>query len=522
MTDDGELLRLEDLSKSYAGITVLREVSFELRRGEVVAIAGENGAGKSTVLSIITGLVRPSAGTVTYSGRSVPDNWSPAQARLAGVSSVQQELSVNPHQTVAENIFMGRWPTHLGLVPGRGLNRAAEQLLERVGLDCSPRTPVRQLPLGKRQLVEIAKALVVNPKLLILDEATSALDDEQVDRIFGLVRELRSAGTTTILVTHRMGEMFHISDRFVILKDGALVEVRDRAATTEDQLIHAMLGRSMTELFPTKTAVINDANDANGTAGLSVQGLSVGEHCHEIDVAVPPGRIVGLGGLQGQGQREVLRALFGLEKHRGKVRFDGRQLNLTTPGAAIRNHIAFVPEDRKDEGVLLEHTVAQNLELPNLRTLSPWSRLTTVSVRASRQLVTDLITALQIKATPAQTTRRLSGGNQQKVSLAKWLPTRPKLLLLAEPTRGIDIGTKREIYQMLRNFAADGMSILLTSGDTLELIGLCDEVAVMYEGRIVTVLRGDQLTEARLVEASVRGAHRSDSTVAAPVAGDAA
>lgn len=519
MIDDSELLRLEDVSKSYAGITVLREVSFELRKGEVAAIAGENGAGKSTVLSIITGLVQPSAGTVTYAGRSVPDNWSPAQARLAGVSSVQQELSVNPHQTVAENIFMGRWPTHLGLVPGRGLNRAAEQLLERVGLDCSPRTPVRQLPLGKRQLVEIGKALVVNPKLLILDEATSALDDEQVARIFGLVRDLRSAGTTTILVTHRMGEMFQISDRFVILKDGALVEVRDRAATTEDQLIHAMLGRSMTELFPTKPAVVENLNGPNG---LSVRGLSVGEHCHEIDVAVPPGRIVGLGGLQGQGQREVLRALFGLEKHRGQVQFDGRQLSLTTPGAAIRNHIAFVPEDRKDEGVLLEHTVAQNLELPNLRTLSPWSRLTTVSVRASRQLVTDLITALQIKATPAQTTRRLSGGNQQKVSLAKWLPTRPKLLLLAEPTRGIDIGTKREIYQMLRNFAADGMSILLTSGDTLELIGLCDEVAVMYEGRIVTVLRGDQLTEARLVEASVRGAHRSDSTVATPVAGDAA
>lgn len=508
MSDDGGLLRLDEVSKSYAGITVLRDVSFDLRRGEVVSLAGENGAGKSTVLSIITGLIRPSSGTLTYAGRPVPDSWSPAQARLGGVSSVQQELSVNPHQTVAENIFMGRWPTRWGLVPGRGLNGAAEHLLERVGLGCSPRTPVRQLPLGERQLVEIAKALVVEPKLLILDEATSALDDEQVARVFGVVRELRDAGTTTVLVTHRMGEMFQISDRFVVLKDGALVEVRDRATTTDDKLIHAMLGRSMTQLFPAKTAATTAGDPA---AGLAVQALSVGEHCRDIDLAVPPGRIVGLGGLQGQGQREVLRALFGLGKYRGTVRLDGRQLHLSTPRAAIRNHIAFVPEDRKDEGVLLEHTVAKNLELPNLRTLSPWSRLTTVSVQASRRLVTDLIGALQIKATPQQTTRRLSGGNQQKVSLAKWLPTRPKVLLLAEPTRGIDVGTKREIYQMLRDFAADGMCILLTSGDTLELIGLCDEVAVMYEGRIVTVLRGDQLTEAQLVKASVRGAHRDDA-----------
>jgi len=502
MAVEGEapLIRLEGVGKTYGTIEVLRDVTVDIGAGEVVALAGENGAGKSTVLSIITGLIAPTTGKVSLNGDILPVGWTPAAAREAGIASVQQELSLNPHQSIAENIFMGAWPARWGLVHGRDIDRRAAELLSRVGVDRDPRTPVRRLALAERQLVEIAKALAVRPRLLVLDEATSSLDDGQVARVFDVVRDLTGSGTSTIVVTHRMSEMFAICDRFVILKDGALVDVRQRDETDEDGLVTAMLGRTMSQLFPDRSG----GSSPERGGGMRVRGLDVGT-VQGLDLEVPAGSITGLGGLQGQGQRDVLRALFGLKPHRGTIEVDGRKIAVGSPRAAIAHHIAYVPEDRKDEGVLVEQSVGRNLELPNLRTLAPWTKLSTVSRRAAAELTASMIAALQIKATPGQITRRLSGGNQQKVSLAKWLPTRPHVLLLAEPTRGIDIGTKREIYRLLREFADSGMAILLTSGDTLELIGLCDRVHVMYEGRIVDSLSEEDLTEERLVEASVTG-----------------
>ncbi|MEV5704106.1 sugar ABC transporter ATP-binding protein [Actinoallomurus sp. NPDC052274] len=493
------MLSVEGVCKSFAGNRVLDEVSFDVRAGEVLALVGENGAGKSTVLSLITGLQTPDSGRILLDGEPVR-GWSPQRARDAGIGSVHQELSLNPHQTVAENIFLGAWPTRGGLVLGRHLAERARPLLERVGLDVDPRSKAGRLPLGQQQLVELAKALASGPRLLILDEATSALDDDQVQAVFRVVRELREANSSVIMVSHRMGELFAMADRLTVLRDGQVTATRERAETDHDDIVRLMIGRELSNLFPDRPAATETG------PRLVARGLTVPGACHGVDLELAPGRIIGLGGLQGQGQREVLRALAGLARHTGSVELDGRPCRSRSPRDAIRRGIAYVPEDRKIEGVHVAQSVRANLALPNLRELAPASRLATVARGAENRLVEELIGRLRVKtSSPAQQVRRLSGGNQQKVALAKWLPTRPGVLLLAEPTRGIDVGTKKEIYHLLRELADGGMAVLVTSGDTMELVGLCDEVAVMYEGTVVDRLSGPDLTEERLVRASVTG-----------------
>ncbi|GAA1786129.1 sugar ABC transporter ATP-binding protein [Actinomadura chokoriensis] len=512
------LLAVEQVSKSFAGNRVLHEVSFDVRAGEVLALVGENGAGKSTVLSLVTGMLAPDSGRVVYEGEPVRD-WSPHRARAVGIGSVHQELSLNPHQSVAENVFLGQWPARRGLVLRRDLARRARPLLDRVGLDVDPLTRAGRLPLGQQQLVELAKALASGPRLLILDEATSALDDDQVGAVFKVVDELRAAGSSVITVSHRMGELFAIADRLTVLKDGAVMATRERAETDHDDIVHLMIGRELSDLFPPKAAeperpapaerpaeAARSAGRPAEKAVLSARGLTVPGACAGVDLDLEPGRIIGLGGLQGQGQRAVLRALFGLVRHTGRIELDGRPVRLASPREAIRRKIAYVPEDRKVEGLHVAQTVRANLALTNLGTVTPARRLTTVDRRAEAALVADLIERMRIKvAGPEQEARRLSGGNQQKVALARWLPAEPRILLLAEPTRGIDVGTKREIYHLLRRLAGSGVAVLVTSGDTMELVGLCDEVAVMYEGAVVDRLSGGDLTEERLVRASVTG-----------------
>ncbi|MEU6144070.1 sugar ABC transporter ATP-binding protein [Streptomyces sp. NPDC047081] len=510
------LLSVEQVSKSFAGNQVLREVSLTVEPGEVLALVGENGAGKSTVLSLVTGLLAPDSGRVVHNGTPVPRAWSPHRARAAGIGSVHQELSLNPHQSVAENVFLGAWPSRHGLVRGRELAARARPFLDRVGLDVDPHLRAGRLPLGSLQLVELAKALAGEPRLLILDEVTSALDEDQVAAVFRVVRELRDSGGSVIFVSHRMAELFAISDRLTVLKDGVVTATREREQTDHDDIVRLMIGRELSDLFPSK------ASGAPSEPLLRASELTVPGGCTGVDLDLVPGRVLGLGGLQGQGQREVLRALFGLTRHTGRITVDGRPARIASPREAIRHRIAYVPEDRKTEGVHTARSVRDNLALPSLRELAPARRLTTVSRTAEARLVAELTERLRIKAaSPAQEARRLSGGNQQKVALAKWLPASPRVLLLAEPTRGIDIGTKREIYHLLRRLADEGMAVLVTSGDTMELVGLCDEVAVLYEGKVVDRLSGDGLTEERLVRASVTGAAVSANATAAETHGPA-
>jgi ABC-type sugar transport system ATPase subunit len=509
------MLSVDRVNKSFSGNQVLTDVSFDVRAGEVLALVGENGAGKSSVLGLITGLLTPDSGRIVYEGSPVRA-WSPQRARAAGIGSVHQELTGNPHQTVAENVFLGNWPTRRGLVLRRDLAVAARPLLARVGVDVDPRTRLGDLPLAQQQLVELAKALAAAPRLLILDEATSALDDDQVRVVFRVVRELRDAGGAVIVVSHRMGELFEISDRLVVLKDGELVATKDRVNNDNDDLayndiVRLMIGRELSDLFPPKASVTGEQE-----VRLRVRGLTVPGACRDVDLDLAPGRITGLGGLQGQGQRGVLRALFGLAGHAGRIELDGRACRLASPREAIARGIVYVPEDRKTEGLHLDHDLVANLALPNMRALAPARRFGTVDRRAQAGLIQTLTKRLQIKtASPRLATRRLSGGNQQKVAIAKWLAGPRQVLLLAEPTRGIDVGTKREIYLLLRRLAGEGMAVLVTSGDTMELVGLCDEVAVMYEGAIVERLAGPALTEESLVRASVAGGHLAGSVTGA-------
>ncbi|WUH99530.1 sugar ABC transporter ATP-binding protein [Spirillospora sp. NBC_00431] len=537
------LLAVEEVSKSFAGNRVLDRVSFDVRAGEVLALVGENGAGKSTVLSLVTGLLAPDSGRMLYDGEPLR-SWSPHRAREVGIGSVHQELSLNPHQTVAENVFLGQWPSRRGLVRRRDLARRARPLLERVGLDVDPLTRAGRLPLGQQQLVELAKALASGPRLLILDEATSALDDDQVRSVFAVVDELRAADSSVIIVSHRMGELFAVADRLTVLKDGEVMATRERVETDHDDIVRLMIGRELSDLFPPKAGMsggadgddlvdggdlaaipsekeIAEEKDAAESAAkspvstgkpvLRARGLTVHGACTEVDLDLEPGRIIGLGGLQGQGQRAVLRALFGLARHTGRVELDGRSVRLASPREAIRHRIAYVPEDRKVEGLHVAQTVRANLALTNLDVVTPGRRLLTVDRGAEARLVDDLVERMRIRVTgPEQEARRLSGGNQQKVALARWLPSKPRVLLLAEPTRGIDVGTKREIYHLLRRLADGGVAVLITSGDTMELVGLCDEVAVMYEGAVVERLAGAELTEERLVRASVTGTVTGD------------
>lgn len=511
MTGSTAFLRTEGLTKSFSGNRVLDSVSLEALPGEVVALVGENGAGKTTFMNIVTGVIPAESGTLmvgdhsVHFGRHDQSHWGPRKAQLAGISAVHQELSLAPDLSVAENISLANWPMRRGgLVDGRSMRERATRALEEVGLDIDPRVTVRGLPLGLQQLVELAKALSVDPRLLFLDEATSALDENQVAATFRAVQRFRDRGGSVVFVSHRLDEVFTISQRVAVLKDGVLVGVRDTLATNDDELVRMMVGRSLQDLFPPKADV-----DSQAPHVVTVRDLNIGKTGHSVSLDVRAGEILGLGGLQGQGQREVLRSLFGIGGRSSAMSFAGARSAIRSPGDAVRSQIAYMPADRKTEGLLLPMSVGFNVSLASI------PRLSTVfaTVRRSREvaLVREMVDRLRIKVSSLkQPVGRLSGGNQQKVALAKWLAIHPRLYLLDDPARGIDVGTKREIYFLLRQVADGGAGVVVTSTDTMELAGMCDRILVFYEGEIVDELEGDRLNEENLVRASVTAAGRKE------------
>lgn len=498
------ILKMTGVSKAFGPVVVLQGVNLTVMPGEIVALVGENGAGKSTLLSIVTGMHSASSGATEVFGHEVDSSWGPHAAKEAGVNSVHQELSLNPHQTVAENILMGRWPTRAGKTDRKAMLQRSVELLSKVNLDVDPDTKVSDLDLGSQQLVELAKALETSPRLLILDEASSALDEDQVQSVFAVARQVSQAGGAVLLVSHRMQELFEVSTKLLVLKDGVVTGELQTDDATESQVIKLMLGRELSQLFPEKA---NDSARSNQAVLSAAEVQTLDDASVSVDIR--PGWILGLGGLQGQGQREILRSLFGLGAARAKYQVRGKEVRIGNPRQAIAKGLAFIPADRKLEGVQVDRPVDSNLTLPSLGKLAISWLFGTIKNSREEDLVTNLVDKLHIKiASRKQKVRFLSGGNQQKIVLSKWFPLDPQILLLDEPTRGIDVGTKKEIYHLLRKLSDQGVGILVTSGDTMELVGLCDEVSVLYEGKEVDRLWGSSLTEEELVRASVTGTSR--------------
>jgi len=491
--------QMRGVSKHYGGVRALQGVDFACERGRIHAVLGENGAGKSTLIKIMAGVVQPSEGTMFLEGREVAFA-SPLEATGAGIVCIFQELSLMPDLTVADNICITDPPRRFGLIDQRAQRRRAEELLARVGCeDVHPRERVRNLSLSRRQMVEIAKALGRNPKILILDEATSALTAADVEKVYEILRRLRDEGLAILYISHRMHEIKALADVCSVFRNGRHIETFVKGARTDDQVIELMIGREYTQVFPAKPVRTEAPPKV-----LEVEHLSWGEQLHDISLSVGRGEIVGLGGLDGQGQRELLLALFGvLRGVGGTVRIDGGPVRITSPRKAksAGYDMALIPEDRKSEGLMLPMSVRDNIAMASISQLT---RGIVVDRGRERTRIEAMIKKLSIRAgdvdDPVAT---LSGGNQQKVVIAKWLMTDARIVLLNDPTRGIDVGTKQEMYQLLRELADAGTAILFYTTDYDELIGCCDRVEIVYAGRIIRQLAGEALTERNIVTSSL-------------------
>ncbi|SDP60270.1 monosaccharide ABC transporter ATP-binding protein, CUT2 family [Phyllobacterium sp. YR620] len=499
MSQPAPILEMKHVSKSYGGIAALSEVDFVAYPGEIHAILGENGAGKSTLIKIAAGVTDPSEGELYVEGKRV-DFRNPTEAMAAGVVCVFQELSLLPDMTVADNLSIVSPPMRAGLIDARAQRERARELLAMIGCDdIHPLELVRNLPLSRRQMVEIAKALAKRPKLLILDEATSALTAADVERVYAIIRKLRSEGVGILYVSHRMHEITALADCATVFRNGRKIETFGIGERSMDAIVQMMIGRELTHHYPEKPAA-----DLSAPVALSVRNLSWAEQLRDISLDVRKGEIVGLGGLDGQGQRSLLFALFGVLKGvSGTVEVLGKQQRLSGPRAALRAGLplALIPEDRKTEGLMLPMNIRDNISLASLSRFQKGLRFDRSAEHAA---VEQMIRSLKIKVSDlAAAVSTLSGGNQQKVVLAKWLMTGPGIILLNDPTRGIDVGTKQEIYKLLRDLADSGVAILYYSTDYAELIGCCDRVLVMYGGRIARELFGRDLNERNIIETAL-------------------
>jgi len=480
-----ELLRVEGLVKKFPGVVALGGVSFDLHAGEVHVLLGENGAGKSTLIKCLAGVYQPDGGQVVVDGRPVSITTS-ARAEALGIATIHQEFNLVPQLSIAENVLLGRQPRRFGLVDKRRMNAEACVAMARVGLDLDPRTPVAGLGVARQQLVEIAKALSLDARVLILDEPTAALTDAEVDRLLELMDELRSHGVGLIFISHHLDEIRRIGDRVTVLRDGNSVGTVP-ASTSTDELVRMMVGRSIEQQYP------RERGDA-GDELLRVEHLTSHGRFDDISLSVRAGEVVGIAGLVGAGRTEVLRAIFGADAYSaGSVTVRGKSLPRHDVHAAIGAGLGLVPEDRKAQGLVLSASVGENL---GLVALGRATKRGLVNRRWLRQLAADTVDELSIRTPNTQVmVKNLSGGNQQKVVMGKWLSADPAVLLLDEPTRGVDVGARVEIYQLVNKLTSSGRGVLMVSSDLPEVLGMCDRILVMAQGRIVGELTHQEATQ---------------------------
>jgi ABC-type sugar transport system ATPase subunit len=466
---------MNGIDKSFPGVHALKHVSLDLHVGEVLALVGENGAGKSTLIKILGGAYRPDAGEIRLDGKPRPIA-SPTAAQAAGIAIIYQEFNLVPDLTVRENIFLGRERVRHGFIRAADEQREAAALFEKIGIDIDPGARCRDLTVAQQQTVEIAKALSVSARIIVMDEPTAALTSQEVASLFAIIRDLKSRGIGVIYISHRIEEIFGVADRVMVLRDGGHVGTHPVEAMSRETLIEMMVGRSLEAEFPVRTVSL-------GLERLRVEGLCRGEAVRDVSFSVRAGEILGVAGLVGAGRTETMRLVFGADDaDRGRVFVDGLEVEIRSPRDAMRHGICLLSEDRKGHGLVLKHSVRENFGLPNLDRfrMGPF-----LDGRAERSLFAEYIEALRIRVSGQdQPAENVSGGNQQKVVLAKWLARQADIILIDEPTRGIDVGAKYEIYQLMNRLTAEGRAIIMVSSELPEVLGMSDRIIVMHEGRI--------------------------------------
>jgi ribose transport system ATP-binding protein len=485
-----DLLKTTNLTKSYPGVIALSNLNFDVKHGEIHAVCGENGAGKSTLMKILSGAVEPDAGEIVFEGKYIKSN-SPQYSRSIGISVIYQEFTLVPSLSVAENIYLGRSLGNKYWFNPKKLINNAKSVLNNIGIDINPEIEVKHLSVAFQQMVEIAKAVSSNVKLLIMDEPTATLTNNEISQLFKLIRILQGQGVSIIYVSHRLDEVFHLSDRITVLRDGTHISTLNTKDTDQKELIRLMVGRTLDNVYVKNI-------HASSEKILEVSGLT-NNKVKDINFFVNRGEIVGFSGLVGSGRTEMARSLFGADKLiSGKIQLGDQYLEINSPTDAIQQGIGLIPEDRKAQGLHINHDVGFNVTLPSLK--SRFSIGIFVKRKSEKKVVNEFISKLKIK-TPSdqQIAKNLSGGNQQKVVISKWLAAQTDVIIFDEPTRGVDVGAKREIYELISMLAAEGKGIIVISSDMPEIIGITNRIYVMYEGKISGCLHGEEVTQENIL-----------------------
>ncbi|MEK4246932.1 sugar ABC transporter ATP-binding protein [Psychrobacillus sp. FSL K6-2684] len=492
------MIEMTGISKAFNGNTVLNNVEFEIAPGEIHALMGENGAGKSTLMKILTGIYTRDSGEIKIKGNPVEFK-NPKEAEQAGIAVIHQELNILPDLTVAENLFLGNEKTFgkSGILKTKEMNKAAKEVLLNLGLDVDVKTTARNLSVGKQQIVEIAKAISSNADVIIMDEPTAALTDREIETLFETIRALQAKGVSFVYISHRMEEIFAICDRITILRDGSYVGVRNIKETTFDEIVQMMVGRELGGRFPDRTSKIGDVK-------LVAKDLTRKGFFEDVSFELRKGEILGVAGLMGAGRTEVVQSLFGYKKlDSGELILDGKQVKINTPLDAIKLGFGFVTEDRKSEGLILDFSVKENLGITNFNKIS---KNGVVSNQKEKSLYDSMVKRLGVRTSgPDQTVKSLSGGNQQKIVIAKWLGIEPDILILDEPTRGVDVGAKKEIYSIVNTLAENGVSIIMISSELPEIIGMVDRVLVMHEGKITGEITKEEMSQEKIMHYATGG-----------------
>lgn len=490
-------IEMKGINKSFGTNQVLKDAGFVLEDGEVHALMGENGAGKSTLMKILTGVYTRDEGTVIVDGEEVVYK-SPQEAEKAGIVFIYQEINSLFDMTVEENLFMGKEITKgFGVVDKKAMREKAQEIMDKMGVSIPVDAVMSDLSVGQQQMVEICKALMVDAKVIIMDEPTAALTQSETEGLFEVIESLRKKGVSIVYISHRMEEIFELCDRITILRDGTYIDTKYIKDITMDDIVQMMIGREIGERFPKRDVKIGDEV-------LKVEGLTKNKVFHDVNFSVRAGEVLGVSGLMGAGRTEIMQSIFGnLSRESGKIFIDGEEVTIKNPRQAIAAGIGFVTEDRKTEGLLLEKSIAENIEIANLKKVSNKGVL---NKKKQDEIVNQGIEEFRVKCFgPWHECNNLSGGNQQKVVLAKWIYTDPKILILDEPTRGVDIGAKKEIYDVINQMAAKGVAVIMVSSELPEVLGMSDRIMVVHEGKVTGIIDAADADQAKVMTLATGG-----------------